>query len=60
MDEDIKESWNKAILCCDCQFADCSSSVTCAYRCNNPKSPCRNRTTMSDFGCTYGEPKNKP
>jgi hypothetical protein len=45
------------VLCPKCKYAGFSKTTAYAYVCKNRLSPCRDRTTMSDFGCVYGQKK---
>ena len=45
------------VLCPKCKYAGFSKTTAYAYVCKNRLSPCRDRTTTSDFGCVYGQKK---
>lgn len=47
-----------SLRCGQCRHAG-NSATDCAYKCGNHLSPCHGRTTYADFGCLYGEPKEK-
>lgn len=47
------------VLCPKCKYAALSKTIAYAYVCKNRLSPCRDRTTASDFGCVYKKRKER-
>jgi hypothetical protein len=47
------------VICSECKYSDFSKTVDYAYTCKNRISPCRNRLVSCDFGCVYGQKRER-
>lgn len=56
-DKDVVDAV-EVVRCGRCAKSTYSKIVSCAYKCENRRSPCFGRTTYADFGCVYGERKD--